>query len=423
MAILKFPYGRSYVALDIPRKNLLSVVESKITPSAEDEGEEVGRAIKNPIASPSLNNLVHKGDKIAILVSDITRAIPDNIVAPHVIKTLKEAGVTYDDMEILIANGLHRPASRREMEELLGKEVLEKVAVINHRCKNDENLIDLGKTSFGTNVILNLRAVNADFIVSTGLIEPHFFAGYSGGRKIVMPGIAGKKSVFQNHSYEMIAHPNSRYGILDGNVIYQDGVEAAKIAKLGFIVNVIVNKEHRIAKAFAGDFMKAYRAGVHFLSKFVNIPVSQRVDIVITSNGGYPLDRNVYQTVKGMATAELIVKKGGVIVVMAECLDGLIHKDFFDLLVSVKSSDELLKKIRENEPLNDQWQAQFLAWILNNAEVILMTKGVKHSYIEDMMMMPASTPEEALELALKMTGKEAKIAAIPEGPFIIPTLE
>jgi len=188
-------------------------------------------------------------------------------------------------------------------------------------------------------------------------------------------------------------------------------------------VNVIVDKEHRIVKAFAGDFVKAYKAGVHFLSKFVNIPVSERADIVITSNGGYPLDRNIYQTVKGMATAELIVKKGGVIIAMAECLDGLIHKDFFDLLVSVTSSDELLKKIRENEPLNDQWQAQFLAWILNNAEVILMTKGVKHSYIEDMMMIPASTPEEALELALKKTGKDAKIAAIPEGPFIIPTLE
>ena len=420
---MKFPYGRSYVGLDIPRKNLLSVVESKITPSAEDEGEEVLRAIKNPIASPSLNNLVQKGDKIVILVSDITRAIPNKIVVPPVFETLKEAGVTYDDMEIIIANGLHRPASRREMEELLGEEILEKVAVINHRCENDENLIDLGKTSFGTNVNLNLRAVNADFIVSTGLIEPHFFAGYSGGRKIVMPGIAGKKTVFQNHSYKMIAHPNSRYGILDGNIIYQDGLEAAKIAKLGFIVNVILNKEHRIVKAFAGDFVKAHKAGVHFLSKFVNVPVSERADIVITTNGGYPLDRDIYQTVKGMATAELIVKNGGVIIVMAECIDGLIHKDFFDLLVSVKSPDELLKKIRENEPLNDQWQAQFLAWILNNAEVILMTKGVKHSYIEDMMMMPASTPEEALELALKKTGKEAKIAAIPEGPFIIPTLE
>ncbi|MEM2936009.1 MAG: nickel-dependent lactate racemase [Candidatus Bathyarchaeia archaeon] len=418
--MLKFPYGKGFLELDIPEVNLASVVESHSVKAAEDAEGEIVRALNNPIGSGRVEDLVKREDRVALIVSDITRPAPNQLMVPPILEALRKAGLREENLEIIVANGLHRSPSRREMEELLGKRILEEAPLMNHDARDDEELVEAGRTSFRTRVTLNRRVVEADSVIITGLIEPHFFAGYSGGRKSILPGIAGAESIFQNHSFRMIGHPKARYGILKGNPIHEDSVEAARFVKLKFMVNVVLNKERQIMKAFAGDFLRAHEAGVKFLEGLVKVPTPHRADIVVTTNGGYPLDRNLYQAVKGMATGELVVKEGGVIIIMAECIDGVEHMDFQRLMEGAKTPKEVLETIREKEPLGDQWEAQVLARVLQRAEVIVVSKGVKDSIIEDMLMTPASTPEEALNLALRKMGKNAKIVAVPEGPFVIP---
>lgn len=418
--MLRFPFGRGSLKLDIPRANLVSVVESRFMEAAWDEKGEVRRAVDHPIGRLRLKEAIKKQAKAVIIVSDITRPAPNPLMVPPVLGALREAGLKTESIEIVVANGLHRPASREELEELLGKDVVKEVKVVNHDAEDEGQLTEIGKTTFGTDVTLNKRVVDADFVITTGLIEPHFFAGYSGGRKSILPGVAGRKSVFQNHSFKMIGHPNARYGILEGNPIHEDALEAAKMVRPDFMVNVVLNKERKIVKAFAGDFVKAYEAGVGFLEGMVRVHTPRKADIVITTNGGYPLDRNLYQAVKGMATGELVVRRGGVIVIMAECIDGIEHESFYQLMEEAKNPNEVLETIKKEEPVIDQWEAQVLARILNKAQVIVVSKGVKDELIEDMLMTPASTPEEALALALRKAGNAAKIVAIPEGPFVIP---
>jgi len=421
--MLKFPYGKSFLELDVPEVNLASVVESRFVKAAEDPEGEIVRALNNPIGSSRAEDLVKREDMVALIVSDITRPAPNQLMVPPLIEALRKVGLKGENLEIIVANGLHRSPSGREMEELLGRRVLEEVAVVNHNARDDEQLVETGRTSFGTLVTLNRRVVEADSVIVTGLIEPHFFAGYSGGRKSILPGVAGEESIFQNHSFRMIGHPKARYGILRGNPIHEDSVEAAKPVKLKFMVNVVLNRERQVLGAFAGDFFGAHEAGVRFLEGLVKVPTPRRADIVVTTNGGYPLDRNLYQAVKGMATGELVVKEGGVIILMAECIDGVEHTGFQRLMEGAKTPKEVLDTIREKEPIGDQWEAQVLARILQRAEVIVVSKGVKDSTIEDMLMTPASTPEEALNLALSKMGKNAKVVAVPEGPFIIPHIK
>ncbi len=418
--MLRFPYGKGFLGLEIPETNLASVVEPRFVKVTGDAEGEIVRAINNPIGSGRVEDLVKREDRVALIVSDITRPAPNQLIVPPIIEALRKVGLKEDNLEIIVANGLHRSPSRREMEELLGKHVLKEVTVVNHNARDDEQLVEVGRTSFRTHVTLNRRVVEADSVIVTGLIEPHFFAGYSGGRKSILPGIAGAESIFQNHSFRMIGHPKARYGILKGNPVHEDSVEAARFVKLKFMVNVVLNKERQVMKTFAGDYLGAHEAGVKFLKGLVKVPTPRRADIVVTTNGGYPLDRNLYQAVKGMATGELIVKDGGVIIVMAECIDGVEHMDFQRLMGGAKTPREVLDTIKEEEPLGDQWEAQVLARVLQRAEVIVVSKGVKDRVIEGMLMTPASTPEEALNLALRKMGKNAKVVAIPEGSFIIP---
>jgi len=411
------------IELNLPDEKVLSVLRSREVKSAKNEVEEVRRAISNPIGGGRLEALASKADKICLLVSDYTRATPNRILVPPILERLKEADKRMEDVKILVANGLHKPAPERELEELLGSEVLEEVEVINHDAEDENQLVYVGKTSFGTNVYVNRLILESDLIIATGLIEPHFFAGYSGGRKSILPGVSGRVTIYQNHGFKMIDHPSSRYGILDGNPIHEDMVEAAKLVKRNYMmVNVVIDKHGRIVRAFAGDLFEAHRRGVDFLDSKVKVRAPSRASIVITSNGGYPLDRDLYQTVKGMATGELVAKKNGVVIIFSECLDGIGrgHDLFYKLMAEAKNPDEVLERIRREEPIKDQWEAQVLARILKNVDVIIVTKNIKHSRIEEMQLTPASSPDEALEIAYQMAGKEAEIIAIPEGPYIIP---
>ena len=426
--LVKIPYGKGFVSLDLPDDRVAYVLEAREAKPVEDEPKDVKEALANPINSERIADLASHSERIRILVSDYTRATPNKVLLPPILEELKKVKPNLEDVQILVANGLHKPAPESELKEFLGEEVMEEVSVINHDAEDEESLTYLGKTSFGTELLVNKLVVESDLLVMTGLIEPHFFAGYSGGRKSILPGVSGRETIYQNHGFKMIDHPLSRAGILDGNPIHEDMVEAAARVKENrrmAIVNVVIDKKHRILKTFAGDVFDAHRAGVEFLDGIFKVKAPTRADIVITSNGGYPLDRDLYQAVKGMSTGELIVKDGGVIVIFSECVDGIGrgHELFYRLMAEAENPDQVLERIEREEPIKDQWEAQVLARILKKAKVILVSRNVKHSHVEEMHMIPASNPEEALELAEEVAGKDSSIAVVPEGPYVIPSVE
>lgn len=421
---IELPYGKGVLKLRTDIKHINVVISKSKSPVENLKGELV-KSLESPIGSPSLNKLCRRAKRVIVLIPDKTRAFPSKLILPSVLKLIKNSNPT-TQVDILIATGLHKPHTKEEVLELVGKEIYENYEVISHDAENEESLIDTGKkTSFGTPVVFNRKVIEANVVVGLGLIEPHFFAGYSGGRKSILPGVAGKVAIYMNHSYKMIAHPNARYGVLKGNPIHEDMVEFMKLSKLDFIVNVTIGKKKEVTEVFCGDPIEAHLAGVRFLEEYVKVRVKELADIVITTNGGYPLDRNLYQAVKGMATAELVVKERGVIIIAAECIDGLGgHEEFYNLFMGVKSPDEVLERIKKLEPIKDQWEAQILAKILKKARVIVVSK-MEQSIIEDMLMTPASTIDEALEEALKLAKRkeaDVRLTVIPEGPYVIPEI-
>jgi len=418
--LLKFPCGKSFIQIDIPDERLEVAVSHPSKPLANLR-EVVKQGLRKPMQCKPLRRLLNKGDKVCIIVPDETRACPTKGILPPVLEELKTLGL--GELRILIGNGLHRGMSKTEMSEALGKVMVEEYDVVNHSACDEKELIDLGmKTSYGTPAVVNRVAAESDHLLGVGLVEPHFFAGYSGGRKTVLPAVAGEKAIFNNHSYKMIDHPKASYGILNENPIHLDMVEFLKFVNLSFIVNVTINSKGETTQVFSGHPIEAHRQAVDFLNRYTNVKLRNYADIVITSNGGYPSDRDLYQCVKGIATAERVVKDKGTIIIAAECRDGLgKHEEFKRLMQEADSPEQVLGEIKENEPFYDQWQVQVLARVLKKANVIAVTNGVKHEVIREMMMEPASSLEEALDFAIKKgPRKKPRIAAIPEGPHVIP---
>lgn len=424
--IVHMPYGKTLLSLDLPDDRVVAILQSKSFNALLDEKKIIQDALNNPVGCSRLVDLSLNRRSVCIIVSDYTRATPNRLLLPPIIESLKEAGVKTGEIKILVAYGLHKPAPRELLKEFLGAEIIEEMEVIDHDAEREADLVHIGKTSFGTKLSVNRHVVNSDLVILTGLIEPHFFAGYSGGRKSILPGVAGREAIFNNHGYRMIMHPLARYGVLEGNPIHEDMVESIKMIKREmYVVNVVIDKGHRVVGAFAGDVFEAHLRGVRFLDEHVRVKSPMKADIVVTSNGGYPLDRDLYQAVKGMATGELVVRDGGVIIVFAECIDGVGrgHEEFYRLMAEAKSPDEVLERIKREEPIKDQWEAQILARILKTAKIILVTKNIKHNVIEEMHMVPASSPEEAIEEAYKIAGEKPNIIVIPEGPYVIPCVE
>ncbi len=419
--LLKFPFGKDFLQIEISEERL-EVVYSKYLEPLVNLSNAIKKSLIEPINSKPLFSL-NKNKKICIILPDKTRACPTKEILPLVLEEIEKCKPS--DLKILIGNGLHKPMTKQEIIEMLGENIFEKYEIINHLANDEKELIDLKeKTSYGTPIIINKIVKESDYVIGIGLVEPHFFAGYSGGRKIILPAVAGKEAIFNNHSYKMIDHPNANYGILNGNPIHNDMIEFMKFTNLFFIVNVIINNKGEICKVFSGDPIEAHKKAVEFLDYHVNVKLNEYADIVITTNGGYPLDRDLYQAVKGIATASRVVKNGGVIIMIAECRDGLGGHEEFRKLMCKENPNEVLKEIKENEPINDQWQAQILAKILKKNKVIIVTKGVDHKIIKEMMMEPASTIDEALDLARKLIPKieKPRILAIPEGPYVIPNV-
>ncbi|MCD6443629.1 nickel-dependent lactate racemase [Candidatus Bathyarchaeota archaeon] len=410
---VKLLYGEEHVEVRIRDENLMAVLRGSRPPDSQNEIGEVKLSLENPIAGG-----FRRGSKALLLVTDYTRPTPLKTMLPPIFDRLRRLG--YREFTVLVANGLHEPASKELLEEFLGSEVFEYAEVVNHDVSKRDELTYVGETSMGTPLWVNSRLFEADLRVGCGVVEPHFFAGYGGGGKIILPGVSGEETVYKNHSYAMIAHPKARLGVLDGNPVYSDICEAASMAGLDAVVNVVLGSGRGVSRCFTGRPIETHRAAVDFLDKFIRVKVEAMADIAVVSGGGYPADRNLYQAVKGMAVGELIVKPRGVIVLMAECRDGVAHEHFYRLVSRFDDPSSLLEYIREHEPIRDQWEAQIMARILQKHKIIVYAKGVNRHVSERMMLIPASSPEEAMEIAFNIAGKDAKTVVVPEGTHIIP---
>lgn len=420
MTEIKIPYARTYMTTQIDDRNLLGIFESHVAESAIDPTAEVEHALDNPIGSLPLEELARGKKDVLIIASDHTRPVPSKILMPAMLKRLRKYNPEIK-VTILIATGCHRETSREELVEKFGETIVENESILVHDARDEKMYHHLGKLPSGGELIVNRLAIKTDLLISEGFIEPHFFAGFSGGRKSVLPGVAARETVLANHCSEFIQSPFARTGNLEKNPIHEDMIFAAKKANLAFILNVVINGEKKIVRAFAGDVEKAHLAGCDFLRSCCQIKVPE-ADIVITSNGGYPLDQNIYQSVKGLTAGEAVAKENGVIIICTACNDGHGGEDFYKTLSQINSPKELLAKIADvprNKTLPDQWQYQIFARILDKFEVIFVSNDCPAEIFNNMHLTAVKTLEEAIELAYNKMGRSAKIAVIPDGVSVI----
>ncbi len=422
MAKVKFPYGKDFLEYDFENSELIGVLESSIEEYKPlgSATELVKAAMESPVGSPKLSELAKGKKNIVIIASDHTRPVPSKVIIPPMLSEIKE-GNPDAEVTILIATGCHRGTTRDELVAKFGEEVVNEVNIYVHDCDEREKLVNLGKLPSGGECEVNSIAVNADLLVAEGFIEPHFFAGFSGGRKSVLPGVCGRKTVLANHCAEFINDKNARTGILDGNPIHKDMLWAAEKAKLCYVVNVVLNAEKQVIYAVAGDTFEAHKKGVEFLREQCGAK-AQPADIVLTTNGGYPLDQNVYQSVKGMTAAEATVKNGGVIIMMAKCNDGVGGDHFYHQMADEPDLQKIMAELMgrgRNDTLPDQWMTQILTRILLKASVVYISE-MDDKTVQDMHMVPAHSIDEAMQKAREILKKEqVTVTAIPDGVAVI----
>jgi len=422
MKTFRIPYHKTTLDVSIPDSNFKAVLESRVhgyCPGCT-QTDIIENALNNPIASPKLEKLVRGKKNVVIVTSDHTRPVPSRITLPALLHRIRQSEPDIE-IKILVATGYHRPTTRDEQIDKFGGPIVENEHIIIHESGDQNSLVQAGILPSGGELWLNRHAVETDLLIAEGFIEPHFFAGFSGGRKAILPGIAGATTVLANHCAEFIASPYARTGVLEKNPIHEDMVFAAEKVNLAFIINVVINSGKEVIHAFAGHREEAHLAGCRFLKDLAYAPRAE-ADIVITSNGGYPLDQNVYQSVKGMTAAEATCKEGGVIIMVAGCQDGHGGQSFYDNLAGATGPDEILKRvitIPMDKTVPDQWEFQILARILKKHKVIFVTGLCDPDMIRDMHMEHAKTANEALNRALEIKGKDASVAVIPDGVSVI----
>jgi len=415
---IKLPYDRSFLEARIPTKNITSILSTKDVDGLENEAQAITDSLRSPIGCPALLDRINKNDKIVIIVTDNTRPCPDDRILPLILAELEQK-IPRDNITIIVALGLHPPLDKEELVKELGRDIVENYNVMNHDL---DQTVNIGTTSRGTPVYINATVIKADFRISTGFIEPHVFAGFSGGRKSIAPGVFGVKSAYGNHSYKMVDHPYSRAGILKGNPVHEDMVEIAKIAKLDFIVNVLLNKKREITHVVAGDFFKAHIRGCELSRQIVGVKVDHKVDITISTNSGAPLDMDLYQTNKGIHNAASVTRDGGIVIIASSCSAGVGPEEFRELHASVSSPKEVLQKIKREGPIGVQWDNQVLARVQLKNDIYLVSE-LEDSVVKDMMITPIRTVEQGLEKAFEAMGSDAEITVIPEGPLVLPLID
>ena len=418
---VKLAYGRTGLDVSLPDENV-TVIEPRFLPGLPDEGTALREAMLSPIGTAPLREMVRAEDQVAIVFSDLTRPMPSDRVLPPLLEEI--AHVPPERIVLINGTGTHRPSTQDELVAILGAEIVERYRIVQHDCCDESEMVDVGATSYGHRTLLNRSYIDASVKILTGFIEPHIFAGFSGGPKAVLPGIAGLDSILDNHGAEMIGNANATWGITDGNPLWEEMREVAWRTEPTFLLNVSLNKDREITNVFAGDLVAAHRAGVAFVKESAMVAVDQPFDIVITTNSGYPLDLNLYQSAKGMSAAAQIVKQGGTIIAAVECSEGVPdYGDYKRLLKMADNPQGLLDMVhRPGFRCRDQWEIHVQGLYQLKATVYVKNSFLSDAEVRETLYIPCHSVEEALAESMQRHGPDARIAVLPEGPQTIPYL-
>ena len=417
MKKVKLAYGKTWMEVNVPDDAV--VIEPRHLEGLPDEKGAVLAALRKPVGTPPLRDMVKATDSVAIVISDLTRPTPNHKLVPWILEELSH--IPKDRFIIINGLGSHRANTREELISMLGQKIVDTIKIENHDAFDNTKLVHMGRNCYDSDVYLNKTYVESTFKIVTGFIEPHFFAGFSGGPKGIMPGIAGIETILDFHNALMIGHPKSTWGLIEGNILQDSATQNCLMAKADFMLNVTLNGNKDITNVFAGDVIKAHRPGCDFVREHAMYAVDEPFDIVMTTNSGYPLDQNLYQTVKGMSAGAQIVRQGGAIVTVSECSDGIPdHGNYKKILQMRETPQEMLDMI--NEPsfrMFDQWEAQVQAIIQLKADCYLYSALDKDTVV-NAKLKPITDVEKTLQELMVKFGPKARIAVLPLGPLTIP---
>jgi len=416
---IEVPFGHSEMFFELPRQPL--ILEPKQSPPVPDDNTELRQSLRSPIGTKRLQEIVSPSDKVAIVINDVTRPIPSYKIVPMLLEELRLAGVRRESVSVVVATGVHRACSRDELCSMLGEALLGKVNVENHDCKKTDSLVNLGKTRRGVPVTINRTVGEADRRILTGLVSPHHVAGYSGGRKSLMPGVAGLDALKVHHS-EKFRPIGPAMGMLEGNQFHEEAEEAAEISRIDFIMNVVLNSRKQLVNAVAGDLKQAWCAAVSVSESMYRIDVADQVDIVVTSPGGYPKDIDLWQAQKAISSAEAIVRKGGTIILVAECKERFGQHTFSRFFERTTSPRDVIDEFNRRGYEPGLSKAFMYARALERAELVIVTKSMNDAELAKVYTRRADSVEKALEMATKKLTGGASIAVMPYATEVVPHL-
>jgi len=418
---LRLAYGKEGLEIELPDDAPVTVIEPRFVPGLPDEEAAITAALRSPLGAPPLRDLVGAGDTVAIVFSDLTRPMPNDRALPPLLAELNAAGVPDEQIVLINALATHRPQTESELRQMLGDAPVDRYRIVQHDAWDEANLVTVARNGAGRPVRINRFYMESSVRILTGFIEPHFFAGFSGGPKAVLPGIADGEAILDNHGPAMIAHPNATWAVTEGNPIWEEMLAVAQATRPTFLLNVTLNRKRQITGVFAGEMATAHRAGTDFVRQTVIRRVPAPFDIVITSNSGYPLDLNLYQAVKGMSAAARIVKPGGDIILVARCWDGIPdHGEYKRLLWEADSPQDLLDRLMApGFRCRDQWEAQVQAQVQMRARVHVYADGLSDEELRRALVIPCRSVEETVA-RIRRANPAATIAVLPEGPQTVP---
>lgn len=422
MVRVKLAFGREGAEIEVPSHLQTTVLEAKFAEAVEAPDTALAEALRRPIGAPPLLEMARGCKTAAISICDITRPAPNRVVLPHVLDALEQAGVPRGGIVILIATGLHRAATLQELQEIIGPEILRQYTVVSHDARDAASHTHLGTTQSGTRVLIDRRFIESDLHLSLGFIEPHLMLGFSGGRKLVAPGLAGEETIKRLHSPLFMRDPRVVEGSFPENPLHHELLEIARMARHDFLVDVALTRTRQIARVFAGDPVAAHAAGVEFVRDATRAVLEEPVDAVITTSAGYPLDLTYYQSVKGVTAASHVVKPGGTIVLAAACQEGLGSPEFTQFVRRFPDAQACLDATTKEPVVIDQWQLEKLALVARKALLAFCAPGIPVADRRYLWGEVFETPAEAVTAVCAKLPRDARVAVIPEGPYVFSQL-
>jgi len=418
---VKLDYGRTGLEVELPDKNLVGPLHIREAEPLAHPEQAIVDVLNNPVGAPPLAQLATGRKSACILICDFTRPVPNKLLLPPILRVLEKQGIPRDEIMILVATGLHRPNQGNELEEMVGPDIVKHYRIENHFGKKLSDHELLGITPNGVPAYIDKRYLQADLKITTGLIEPHLMAGYSGGRKVICPGIAALETVKIWHGPTFLEHPKADCGFLEGNPVHEENTRIAKMAGCDFIVNVCIDGQRRVTWVGAGDMEKAWLEGVRFVENVVRVSVPEALDIVVTSSAGYPLDTTWYQAIKGLTGCLPIVKQGGTIILAASLTEGIGSREFQHLIADNPDLPAFIKRILgKGYFVMDQWQLEEFVKVVKRCKVKVVTQGLSPETLRQCHVEPVASVEQAVADCLTEYGSGAKIAVIPKGPYVLP---